>query len=132
MEECEYKVVFLGESNTGAKTSLIDQLIDNEFDPNSMSTCAPNFVSIIIQNDLGFINLKVWDTIGQEKYRSLVKIFIKGSHCVILGSDITNKYSFEEINYHYNNAKNILDDEPLIYLVANKIDLYSKHEVSEK
>ena len=68
-----------------------------------------------------------------RKYRSLQNLFFKGSHCVILGYDITNKNSFDEIkNYHYNNVKNILGDEPLIYLVANKIDLIEKEQVTEE
>jgi len=75
----------------------------------------------------------LWDTTGQEKYRAMNNLFIKCSRCVILGYDITDKLSFKEIeNYHYNNVKNILGDEPLIYLVANKIDLIDKEEVSEE
>ena len=77
--------------------------------------------------------MNLWDTAGQERYRSINGIFIKDSHCVILGFDITNKFSFKEIeNYHYNKVKNILGDESLIYLVANKIDLIDEVEVSEK
>ena len=77
--------------------------------------------------------MELWDTVGQEKFRSLQNIFIKGSHCVILGYDITNKYTFNEIkNYHYDKVKNILSDEPLIYLVANKIDLIGEEQVTEE
>ena len=75
----------------------------------------------------------MWDTSGKEGFRTLLKYFINDSHCVILGYDITNKRSFNEIkNYHYNNVKNLLGDDLLIYLVANKIDLFEYEQVSEK
>ena len=132
MDEYDYKIVFLGESGTGAKTCLINQIIYNQFE-NYSSTSTAAYYSTFIQVELGIIKLDLWDTAGQERFRSINRIFIKDSHCAILGYDITNKSSFKEIkNYHYNKVKNILGDESLIYLVANKIDLIDKVEVSEK
>ena len=132
MKEYDYKIVFLGESGTGAKTCLINQIIYNEFENYSFTSPAV-YYSTFIQVNLGIIKLNLWDTAGQERFRSINGIFIKDSHCAILGYDITNKRSFKEIeNYHYNKVKNILGDEPLIYLVANKIDLIGEEEVSEK
>ena len=132
MDEYDYKIVFLGESGTGAKTCLINQIIYNQFE-NYSSTSAATYFSTFIQVELGIIKLDLWDTAGQERFRSINRIFIKDSHCAILGYDITNKSSFKEIeNYHYNKVKNILGDEPLIYLVANKIDLIEDIKVSEK
>ena len=132
MKEYDYKIVFLGESGTGAKTCLINQIIYNEFENYSFTSPAV-YYSTFIQVNLGIIKLNLWDTAGQERFRSINGIFIKDSHCAILGYDITNKRSFKEIeNYHYNKVKKILGDEPLIYLVANKIDLIGEEEVSEK
>ena len=128
-----YKVVFVGESGTGAKTSLINRIVYNSFDPEQISTLSPQYVSKSFKNNLGNkIKLGIWDTAGQEKYRSLVKIFLKDSHCIILGYDITHKRSFDQIReYHYNKVKEIVGDFPLIYLVANKIDLNKDKMVSE-
>ena len=132
MKEYDYKIVFLGESGTGAKTCLINQIIYNEFENYSFTSPAV-YYSTFIQVNLGIIKLNLWDTAGQERFRSINGIFIKDSHCAILGYDITNKRSFKEIeNYHYNKVQKILGDEPLIYLVANKIDLIGEEEVSEK
>ena len=132
MKEYDYKIVFLGESGTGAKTCLINQIIYNEFENYSFTSPAV-YYSTFIQVNLGIIKLNLWDTAGQERFRSINGIFIKDSHCAILGYDITNKRSFKEIeNYHYNKVQKILGDESLIYLVANKIDLIGEEEVSEK
>ena len=76
--------------------------------------------------------LDLWDTPGQLFYRALNKHFIKDSHCAILGYDITREDSFSEIKeYHYNNDKSILKNDALIYLVANKIDMYQDQRVPE-
>ena len=128
-----FQVVFLSESGTGAKTSLITRIMTNKFDDCS-STVSAQYCEKIIKNDLGNeIKLKMWDTPGQERYRAIHHIFIKDSHCVILGYDITNKRSFTEIeSYHYPKVKGILGDFPLIYLVANKIDLLRSSEVLDE
>ena len=87
----------------------------------------------MIWTELGNIKLKLWDTMGQEKGRKIVNLFIKGSHCIILGYDITQKFKFDEIkNYHYNNVKEIIVDDSLIFLIANKINFIEDIKVSEK
>ena len=129
MEEYSYKIVLIGETGTGAKTSLINRLYKNEFHKIIMGTTGAYFVNIFIQIKLGIIKLQLWDTSGQEKFREINKVFIKGSHCIILGYDITLKNTFDEIQkYHYNRIKYITGDESLIYLVANKIDLIKNIE----
>ena len=56
MEEYKYKIVFLGESGTGAKTSLIDRLINNYFTQNIISTSNINYIGIFIQINLELLN----------------------------------------------------------------------------
>ena len=125
----KYKIIFLGASGAGAKTSLINRFIGYEFNYNIPSTITPNIHSIFIQADSGVIYLELWDTPGQVLYRNMNKLFIRDSNCVILGYAIDCRSSFDEIKeYHYNTVKNILVNEPLIYLVANKIDLFENEE----
>jgi len=133
MKEYEYKLVLLGGSGIGAKTSLIKRFILNRFDSVMMTTSGANFCSTFIQVNLGIIRLGIWDTVGQKLYRKLSEVFIKNSHCIILGYDITSNDSFDEIKeFWYNYAKNIIGDESLIYLVANKIDLIRYEELSAR
>ena len=69
------------------------------------------------------------DTPGQEKYRALIRIFMRDLDCVVIGYDITNKNSFEEAKeYWYNLVKEVTNCN-LIYFIANKIDLYEQEEV---
>ena len=128
----EYKIVFLGGAGIGAKTSLINQLIDKYIE-NPSSTNGGSYSYIYIQVILGIIKLSIWDTAGQDRLRQIARHFIKGAHCVILGYDITTKRSFSDIQeFWYNHAKNIVGEKSLFYLVANKIDLIGEEEVSEK
>ena len=134
MEINEFKVVFLGDSGIGAKTSLINMIVSNVFDKSVYTTTGVSYVSKIIQTELGGIRLELWDTVGQEKYRLLNALFIKGAHCIILGYDVTNRHSFDSIrDFWYNKVKEKTEiDNVLIYLVGNKIDLDDLRKVENE
>ena len=78
----------------------------------------------------------MWDTIKQEKFREVIKIFIKESDCVVLGYDITSRQTFKGIkDYWYPTSKEITGSD-IVYLLANKSDLYlqkdGKEEIARK
>mmetsp|Transcript_24926 Transcript_24926/g.24392 ORF Transcript_24926/g.24392 Transcript_24926/m.24392 type:complete len:83 (-) Transcript_24926:290-538(-) len=75
------------------------------------------------------VKLQIWDTCGQESFRSITRIFYKGSHAVILAYDITKRTSFENIHEWLKEIKDNADLEVLIYLVGNKEDLAEQREV---
>ncbi len=101
------KVVLLGESGVG-KTSIIQRYICNVFNPENPSTGGANFTSktVNFEEENQKIKFEIWDTAGQEKFRSLAKVFYKNSCICILVYDITKKKTFEEIkNYWYEEIK---------------------------
>ena len=102
------KVVLLGESGVG-KTCIIARFINNTFEDNIMSTTGASYAGKTMQFyefQGKCIKFEIWDTAGQEKYRSLTKIFYKDAGVAILVYDITRKESFEEIQkYWYNQIK---------------------------
>ena len=101
-EEQDIKIILVGEPYTG-KTSLINTAIGLKFIENKeLSTVAANFVNKEFQIDGKAYITSLWDTIGQEKFRSLTKIFIKDSKIVVFVFDITNKASFKELNFWMN------------------------------
>ena len=128
-----YKIVLLGDCGIGSKTSLIKALTCDKFDPNEDPTIYPKYVNKEIALKNGYkINFEIWDTPGQEKYRSINKLFIKNSDCVVLGYDITRIETFENIcNFWYPTAKEIISTN-LFYLIADKIDLYENETVKEE
>ena len=121
----EIKAILLGETGVG-KTNLANAVVDLRFDPNSKSTVNALYVQknmiIFGKNYL----LKLWDTAGQEKYRALTKLFYKDSKVVVFVYDISNKKSFTELNYWFNEIKESLGDEPVLGIIGNKNDLEQK------
>lgn len=104
-DDDDIKVILVGEVATG-KTSLINTSIGLEFKDKLESTQSSSIMQkkIIINDQTYTINL--WDTIGQEQYRSLTKIFYKDAAAAILVYDITRKDSFLELkNYWYDQVK---------------------------
>ena len=105
------KVVLIGESGVG-KTSILLRYVSNEFNSQQFSTLGLSYVDKIIQIDNNKkIKLEIWDTAGQEKFRSLAKAYYRNIDVGILVYDVTNKTSFEEIkNYWIKVIKEDNDD----------------------
>mgnify|MGYP000933811186 CR=1 FL=1 len=77
---------------------MLVRLIENTFHENHNVTIGVEFGNYVMRIDnRHIIQLQIWDTAGQESYRSITRIFYKGSHAVILVYDITNNWSFENI-----------------------------------
>ena len=113
-----FKVVFLGDSGVGSKTSLIKIIIEDIFDPNVVSTNGASlfYKTIYSKNGKAFL-LNICDTVGQERLRELSKMFYFNADCIVLGYDISRKVSFESIdNYWYPTSKKI-SGENLFYLI---------------
>ena len=122
------KVILVGDISTG-KTNLISVAAGLEFNSDTISTTSCSFMQkkIIINKKEYKVNL--WDTIGQEKYRSLTKIFVKDSQIVIFVYDITNRESFESLPYWKGIIDDILGQDITLGVIGNKIDLYLEEMV---
>ena len=133
MDEPEsVKVVILGESGVG-KTSIISQFTTNKFNPRCATSVSAQFISKTIEfpNYGKSIKFDIWDTVGQEKYRSLAKIFYKDAKVIIFVYDIVTDYSFSALkDFWYKETINNADNDPIFAIVANKIDLYQDQKVS--
>ena len=127
------KVVLVGDAGTG-KTCIITRFINNRFDKSKMTTACPSFCtkSVNYPEYNKTINLDIWDTAGQEIYRSISKLFYKGASVGILVYDITSRKSFESIKeYWYNELKENTEEGIIFNLVGNKEDLFEKEAVKE-
>ena len=131
LDEEEIKVILVGEAGTG-KTSLINTLMGIPFKENMITSSTNSFAPKDFYIDNKKYTLNLWDTIGQEKFRSLTKIFIKGSKIVVFVYEITKLKSFEELNYWIDTVNDILKDDAIYGIVGNKEDLIIKSEVKEE
>ena len=127
------KIILLGESGVG-KSALISAYNGDPFSENSLSNSQSSFIFKKLNINNNNYGIQVWDTAGQEKYRSVNKIFIKDSNIVIFVYDITNRKSFLELKFWTNYIKELLGKNITIGIAANKIDLFDteKENVSKE
>ena len=129
-EKESIKVILIGDTGVG-KTNLINVASGREFDENEKSTFTASYVKKEINIEGENYTISLWDTIGQEKLRSLSKLFFKNSKIVIYVYDITNKVSFERLTLWDEDVKQSIGDNVIKAIVGNKQDLYLKEEVNE-
>jgi len=133
-EPISIKCVLLGESGTG-KSSLIERFINNTFKKDTLSTLIGSFSSKIVFYEKENIKIRfdIWDTAGQEKYRSINKIFYQDAQVTLLVYDITQEYTYKAIkDYWFSEVKENSPKDAIIFLIGNKSDLYEKEVVNEE
>ena len=112
------KTILIGDSGVG-KTNLINIAAGKDFNINERSTVNASFFRKQLEVDGKIYNLYLWDTIGQEKLKSITKIFFKNSKIVVLVYDITNKQSFIGLNYWLKEVREVLGENIIIVLIIN-------------
>ena len=126
------KLIIIGSVNVG-KTSLLARYATGTFQKITKSTSNSSFISKIkTANNNQKYEIKLWDTAGQEKYRSLTKIFIKEAKIALLVYAIDDKKTFNDLNMWLNIVKEINSDKIIFGIAANKADLYLKAEVTDE
>lgn len=121
------KIIFTGDIYVG-KTSIINVLMGQKFNNDYEASIGVDFFSKTIKYKGKIIKLQIWDSAGQEKFRSLIPNYIRGSSLVFIVYDISNKKSFNNVNSWVNFVNNIENSN--IVIVGNKIDLENKREVT--
>ena len=129
-DQIDIKMILLGESGVG-KTSIISRYVNDKFSENFVTSSTMSYVAKIIEKNKKTIKLNIWDTIGQEKYRSISKLFLNDTKIVILVYDITSEESFKNLDYWLQLYKDILGEGIIVGVAANKSDLFLKQEVPD-
>ena len=126
------KITLIGDSGVG-KTCIIGRFTSDQFDENSLSTEGVSYSKIEYYYENKILNLDLWDTAGQEKYRSLGKHFYKDSFIVLLVYDVALRQSFENLKKIWlEDITNFGEEYKVLAIVGNKCDLYEKEVVSEE
>ena len=121
-KEFLYKILLLGDSSVG-KTCFLMRYTDNTFQEIHMSTIGLDYKLKNIQLEDGkMVKIQIWDTAGQDRFRSITKNYYKGAHGIILIYDITNQKTFENVKNWINQIKEEVSNKVTIILVGNKID----------
>ena len=125
----KYKIIFLGDQNTG-KSCILNRFVEDKFDDKYQATIGLDFQSKNVKIDNQDVHLLLYDTAGQEKFRSLIPMYTREANIIILVYDITIKESFNHIPDWINGLTNVKFDDVIFCLVGNKIDLEEKREVT--
>ena len=132
MDEYVIKILTLGDTGVG-KTSIIQKFVNDKFSQNMLSTIGVDFQSKIIMIDNTKVKLKIWDTTGQERFKTLTSQYYNGADGALLIFDVTSKLSFERINFWINELKEKKKLNELgLLLIGNKIDLVNKRIIDKE
>ena len=125
-----YKIVVLGDISVG-KTSILSRFRYGIFEPEYMPTLGIDFFSQNLFYEDKTIRLILWDTAGEERFRSLIPSYLKNADCIIIVFDITNKDSFNSLNKWLTDSKNNASEGTIYIICGNKSDLKEKRTVNE-
>ena len=121
------KIIFIGNVSVG-KTSIINSILGRKFKDEYEPSIGIDFFSKNIKYKSNNIKLQLWDSAGQEKFKSLIPNYIRGSSLVFLVYDISNKKSFDDLLMWINFINQI--ESTQIVLCANKIDLKEQRVIT--
>jgi small GTP-binding protein len=76
------------------------------------------------------VRMQMWDTAGQEAYRSITRSYYKSSTCAFIVYDITEKRTFDDVKLWLQDCRELCSKNVLIYLLGNKCDLNDKRQVT--
>ena len=130
LNENVYKLLLLGDSTVG-KTCFLIKYTDQSFQDIHMATIGLDYrVKTMKLKNNKEVKIQIWDTAGQDRFRSITKNYYKGSHGIILIYDITNRRTFENVQQWISQIREETSQNVVIYLIGNKIDMKEERRVS--
>ncbi len=127
----KYKLIFLGDQGVG-KSCILNRFMYDTFTEEYQATIGLDFQSKNVQIDNQDIHLLLYDTAGQEKFRSLIPMYTRDANIILLVYEVTSKDSFLHLNHWLNDLTTVKKDEVIFVVVGNKTDLEDKREVSRE
>ena len=129
--DISFKVIVIGDSYVG-KSCLTTQAVRNKFINFYQTTVGFEFLTFNLRINSRVVKLQVWDTCGQEVYKSLISNFYRNSSLALIVYAINNRNSFEHAEIWLNELKNQSNPNVKIFLVGNKCDLENDRVVSKE
>ena len=126
-----FKIIFLGDQFVG-KSSILNRFYQDKFEPDYQATIGLDFHSKNVNINNSVVRLLLYDTAGQEKFKSLIPMYIRDANIIIVVYDISNKESFTHTEHWVNETKDLKREDAIFVLVGNKIDLEDKRAVESR
>lgn len=123
------KILIIGDSGVG-KSSMLLRFADDTFMESYVSTIGIDFkIKTMKINDKVF-KFQIWDTAGQDRFRTITTSYYRGAHGIIIAYDITNRTSFINLEKWLQEIKRFAVDDVTTILIGNKCDLKELREVT--
>ncbi len=129
--DLSFKLIVIGDSGVG-KSCLTTKAVKNNFEDYYQATVGFEFLTFNMKINEYVIKMQIWDTCGQEIYKSLISNFYRNSSLAIILYSIDNKDSFEHAENWLTDLKSQANPDVRIFLVGNKCDLEDERKVSKE
>ena len=129
--DLQLKLLMIGDSGVG-KTCLLMQYSSKKFIRTFITTIGIDFKIKTINVDGKVVKLQIWDTAGQDRFRTITVSYFRGAQGILLVYDVTDRNSFNNVENWMEQIKQHSDDNVNLILVGNKCDLESQRAVSTK
>ena len=129
--DLSFKIIVIGDSGVG-KSCLTNNAVKNIFDDAYNATVGFEFFTFNVKMNNKIIKLQIWDTCGQELYRSLITNFYRNSSLAIMVYAINSKESFEDIEMWLRELRTHSNPDAKVFLIGNKIDLEAQRVVKKE
>ena len=129
--DLSFKLIFIGDSSVG-KSCLTAKAVKNNFEEYYQATVGFEFLTFNMKVNDKVIKLQIWDTCGQEIYKSLISNFYRNSSLAVLVYAIDNKESFNHVENWLNDLKGQANPDVRVFLVGNKADLEEERKVPKE
>ncbi|PVU95442.1 hypothetical protein BB559_002738 [Furculomyces boomerangus] len=123
--------IIIGDTGVG-KSCLLLQFTDNRFQPAHDLTIGVEFGARMLEIDSKQIKLQIWDTAGQESFRSITRSYYRGAAGALLVYDITRRDTFDHLATWLDDARKHSNSNTTIMLIGNKSDLEAKRAVAKE
>lgn len=123
------KVIVIGNSSVG-KTCIVNRYANKKFSPSYITTIGIDFCVKYIKIDEDMCKLLIWDTAGQEKFRSITMSYFKGVQICLIIYDICDYSSFESVKSWIDSVSNVCNKDVQFVIIGNKCDETIKRKVS--
>ena len=130
-ELLNYKIILVGDSGVG-KTCILMRAVNNRYTDAYQATIGFEFLLLYFQVNDVKIKLQIWDTCGQEIYRSLIQGFFRNTTATVLVYSKTNRSSFDNLGMWIKDIKNNTEQDMPIFLIGNKCDEENRNIVVTK
>ena len=124
-----FKYIIIGDAAVG-KSNLLLRFNQGQFHDEYQLTIGVEFGAKNVEVGGKQLRLQIWDTAGQENYRSITRAYYKNSACALLVYDISNRETFEHISLWIEECRTQSPKTVNMVLVGNKSDLNDKRQVS--